>query len=93
MNKQAWLDVAELIDALRIVPRALLASYCLWVWHVTSQILDWYQHLPASERSLETAGLTGAVITAVTGLATWVFKIYSDGGRDWSAPTTGAPPP
>jgi len=84
MNKQAWLDAAEIVDAWRVVPRALLFAYCIWVWNVVGDTLNWYQHLPAAERTLEASGLAGAVITAVLGLATWVFKIYSDGGRDWT---------
>ena len=83
-DKQIWLDIAETIDAWRLVPRTLLFSYCIWVSNIVAQVLTWYQHLPGTERSLEASGMAAAVITAVTGLATWVFKIYSDGGRDWT---------
>ena len=83
--KQRCLDAAEVFDSWRIVPRILLFGYCWWVAHVTDQSLSWYQHIPASERGIESAGLVGAIITAVTGMAVWVFKIYTDGGRDWDA--------
>lgn len=85
MTKQLWLDIAEIIDAWRVVPRVLLFAYCTWVWHVVAEILAWYQALPAVERSMEASGMAAAVITAVTGLSAWVFKVYSAGGRDWQA--------
>jgi hypothetical protein len=84
MNKQEWLNAAEIFDAWRVVPRTVLFMYATWLAHVTNNILLWYQHLPAAERTVETAGLTGAIITAITGLATWIYKIYSENGRDWS---------
>jgi hypothetical protein len=85
-SKQYWLDLAEVFDAWRFFPRALLAAYWTWVIQVTSSLLFWYQALPASERSLESSGLAAAVITAVTGLASWASKIYMQSGRRW-APT------
>lgn len=85
MNKQVWLDAAEVFDSWRVAPRAILFGYCFWVSHVTDSALTWYQHIPAAERGLESAGLVGAIITAVTGMAVWVFKIYTSGGRDWDA--------
>jgi hypothetical protein len=83
--KQQFLDAAEIFDSWRVVPRIVLFGYCWWVSHVTDQALSWYQHIPASERGVESAGLVGAIITAVTGLAVWVFRIYTDGGRDWDS--------
>ena len=83
-RKQLWLDAAEVFDSWRVVPRLVLFGYCWWVAHVTDQSLSWYQHIPAGERGIESAGLVGAIITAVTGMAVWVFKIYTDGGRDWT---------
>lgn len=84
MNKKTWLDAAEVFDSWRVVPRALLFGYCIWVAHVTNNILLWYQALPGPERSIEASGFAGVVITAVTGLATWIFKIYTEHGRDWN---------
>ncbi len=85
MNVRNWLQAAEVFDSWRVVPRVVLFSYCGWVAHVTDAILLWYQHIPAAERSTESAAFCGAVITAVTGLAVWVYKIYSENGRDWAA--------
>lgn len=84
MNKKWWLDAAEVFDSWRVVPRLIVFGYCIWLPHITNQVLIWYQSLPASERTMEASGLAGAIITAVTGIAAWVFKIYSAAGRAWS---------
>lgn len=85
MNKRLWLDAAELFDYWRIVPRLILFGYAWWMAFTVDRILNWYMLLPAKDRSVEAAGLAGAVITAVTGLGTLVYKIYSDNGRDLNA--------
>jgi hypothetical protein len=84
LNKERWLDFAQMFDTWRVVPRLVLFGYMWWVAHVTDGTLTWYQHLPSAERTLEASGLAGAIITAVTGLAVWVYKIYSDNSNDWS---------
>jgi len=84
VNKQRWLDAAEIFDNWRVVPRLILFMYCWWLAHVVGEILHWYFALPATARGLEASGMTSVVITAVTGLGTWVYKIYSDAGRDWT---------
>lgn len=83
-TKQWMLDAAEVFDAWRVFPRVLVGGYWLWVALVVHDILQWYKLLPSPERTLEASGLAGAVITAVTGMATWVSKIYMDGGRSWA---------
>lgn len=85
MNKTPWLDAAHVFDAWRVVPRIVLFSYGAWVAHVTDKTLEWYYHLPGAERTLEASGLAAAIITAITGLFPWVYKIYSDNGVDWFA--------
>ncbi len=84
MRKEVWLDAAQVFDTWRVVPRGVLLGYCYWVEHITNRILTWYEHLPGAERTLEASGLAGAIITAVTGLAVWVFKVYSENGNDWT---------
>jgi hypothetical protein len=88
MNKSRILDWAQIFDTWRVVPRTVLFGYAWWVTHITDNTLTWYQHLPAAERTLEASGLAGAIITAVTGLAVWVYKIYSDAATDWSTMPT-----
>lgn len=91
MNKRVWLDAAEIVDSLRVVPRIVLFGYCYWLGDLVNNIITWYQMLPAPERTLEASGLAGTIITAVTGIAAWVFKIYTAGGRDWSTETEPQP--
>ena len=88
MNKQKWLDWAEITDAWRIVPRIVLFGYCIWTTKVVWTVLDWYMALPPAERSLEASGLAGATITAVTGLMTLAVNFYLKTGRSW----TNGPP-
>lgn len=88
MDKQRYVDFAQVFDQLRVVPRLVLFGYGLWVAHVTDSTLTWYMQLPSAERTLEASGLAGAIITAVTGLFPWIYKIYANTGNDWTAPTT-----
>ena len=88
MNKAPWIDAAHVFDTWRVVPRMVLFLYGGWVATVTDRTLSWYMHLPSSERTLETSGLAGAIITAVTGLFPWIYKIYSDAATDWSGTAT-----
>ena len=83
MNKQQWLDLAESIDALRLIPRLLLVSYCGFVFWLTDRVLTWYFALPASERGVEAAGLAAGIFTAATGLATIFLNAYLKSGRSW----------
>lgn len=88
MDKQRYVDFAQVFDQLRVVPRLVLFGYGWWVAHVTDSTLTWYMQLPSAERTLEASGLAGAIITAVTGLFPWIYKIYANTGNDWTAPTT-----
>jgi hypothetical protein len=87
MSKQWFLNAAEVFDAWRIVPRALLVFYWGWVVWIVQDVLTWYQALPSAERTLEASGLAGGVITAVTSLVSWVSKIYMESGRQWTGTT------
>ena len=84
MDKQQWLDWAEITDAWRVVPRIILFGYCWWTVKIVWYVLHWYTALPTEGRSLEASGLAAGVITAVTGLTTWAIKFYVASGRKWS---------
>jgi hypothetical protein len=83
--KQKWLHVAETIDSLRVFPRLVLAGYFLFVYHVTNYLMVWYTHEPPGARGVEESGTVAAIFATVTGLLPWVYRIYSDGARDWNA--------
>lgn len=84
MNKLRWFDVAQVFDTWRVVPRVVLFGYATWVIRIIDQTLAWYEHLPAVERTLEASGMATAIISVITGLFPWVYKIYSDNANDWS---------
>jgi hypothetical protein len=83
-NKIDYLDAAHVFDTWRVVPRFVLFGYGGWVAHTIDRVLTWYMHLPAAERTLEASGMATAVISVVTGLLPWVYRIYSDTATDWS---------
>jgi hypothetical protein len=82
-SKQAWLSVAEVIDALRIFPRIMVAGVYYWIAWFAGWFTHWYEKLPGAERTAEVTAVFGIVIPAVFGLAVWVTKMYLDGGREW----------
>jgi hypothetical protein len=84
MNKTLYLDAAQLFDTWRVVPRVTLFGYAAWVMHVIDKTLSWYMHLPANERTIEASGLTTAIISVITGLFPWVYRIYADTATDWT---------
>jgi hypothetical protein len=84
LNKTAILDAAQIFDTWRVVPRCVLFVYGGWVAHITDRTLGWYMHLPSAERTLEASGLAAGIITAVTGLFPWIYRIYADTATDWS---------
>lgn len=85
-HKLHLLDLAEVFDSWRVVPRLLLGCYCLFIYRVTFYVLDWYTHQPAVARGPEESALVGVIMTALTGFSPWVFKIYVDSGRAWGSP-------
>jgi hypothetical protein len=83
VNRQTWLHWAETIDRLRVFPRLVLIGYAWYVWSVTFFILNWYAHQPAGARGFEESGVVGVVITAVTGFAPMIYKIYAQSSQPW----------
>lgn len=81
--KRFWLDVAEVIDALRIFPRLVLVAFGGLLGYTIVDVLHWYMRAPSNERTAQVTAVIGIIIPALTGLATWVFKIYTAGGRSW----------
>lgn len=73
--KEKWLDVAEVIDSLRIYPRIIVSAYGWLVGYVTV----WYMRAPLVDHTVHDV----AMITGVYGMAAYVIKVYLDGGRNW----------
>jgi hypothetical protein len=83
VNKQKWLDMAEVIDAWRVVPRGLVITFVAFTVCVVTSLLSWYMDLPSQERVLEASGFAFGVIGSVTGLLTLTIKTYQSTGRKW----------
>jgi len=84
MDKIKWLALAEVIDGLRIIPRAILFSVLGFAsWYIYALTI-WYMALPAVERTIEVSGLAGITIPAVFGLAGKVTDWYLKTGRNWT---------
>jgi hypothetical protein len=85
MDKESWLHAAEAFDSWRVVPRIVLFLYCWLVGWSCWFVLTTYFSLPAIERTGQVTALVTIVIPGILGLAVWVFKIYTENGRDWNA--------
>lgn len=73
MDKQKWLNWAEVLDSYRIVPRLLLCGYAYLVY----KVVLWYMGVPVP--SVEHA----ALVTAVVGIIAPVAGMYFNSGRKW----------
>ena len=73
----AWkirlLDLAEIADAWRVVPRAVLTFYGGLCWHLST----WYMALkdPSAQQM--------AFVTVIVGLAVPLTNFYMQTGRRW----------
>lgn len=74
MTKQKWLDVAEVLDALRVVPRIMLAIYTVLLLHVTL----WFMGLP------DPSAPQSAFADFVWGAAAVFTGWYASTGRKWT---------
>jgi hypothetical protein len=84
INKAQILDYAETFDAWRIVPRVVLFAYGGWLAYVVDRLLNWYMDLPIIGQTAQASGFCFGAITAVTSIGGYVYRIYSNSGRDWS---------
>jgi len=73
MNKQYWIDLAEIIDAWRVFPRIFFGAYI--ILFIISAL--WIMALPVV--SVEQAGFAAAIVTAG---AAW-FNMYVKSGRTY----------
>lgn len=97
MNIDSWRKVhmgfAELVDAWRLVPRAIVLAYAIMMW----KVVEWYMNLQPkmiegcdvkllAEACLSQAPSTqhAALVTAVVGVAAAVFGLYSSSGKQWN---------
>jgi hypothetical protein len=82
------MDFAEVFDTLRVIPRLVLFLYGFWMVRITDWLVRWYEKLPAAERTTQVTAFVTVVLPGVFGIAAYVYKIYSDGGRAWDGTAT-----
>lgn len=75
---------AECFDAWRIVPRIVLFSYAMWLAYVTDRLLNWYMGLPVASQTAQASAFCFGAMTIITGVAGFVFKVYSESSRNWA---------
>ena len=83
-KKKSWLNVAEVFDAWRIIPRAVLVSVLAFAGFYIYDISMWYMGLPAIERTAGVSGFAGVTIPALFGLAGKMIDWYLKTGRSWT---------
>lgn len=73
MNKQKWLDIAEVLDAHRIFPKLSMS----FAWTCAAYVGYWYMTLPdpTSEQSAFAVVVAGALAKSQ--------DYYFQGGRKW----------
>jgi len=81
--RDKWLDIAEVVDALRIFPRLLVGVYFATAVWVVTYLTTWYCHVAPAERTVEVTAFFAMLTGGLFGLSTYLFKLYADGGRDW----------
>lgn len=78
-----YLEMAEVFDSWRIVPRIIIFVFlAVFVWAVVF-VLWTYFHLPPVERTALVTAFVSVVLTALTTALPFIVKIYTDNGRDW----------
>lgn len=90
MTKETWLSVAEVVDALRVIPRLMLMLYGgFYLWYII-HTTHWYFSFLNSCDSTEVGAVAAATafvtstITALGGMFTWFAgSVYMKTGRVW----------
>lgn len=80
-NKQAWLDVAEVIDAYRVIPRVLLFAWMVFYMSYTWDLTDIFFSL--SDPNNGQAAFVTTVISALGTMSVWLGNIYVNSRRSW----------
>ena len=84
VKKTASLDLAELFDGWRVIPRVFLLSCFIWTVYLTDWLISWYTNLPQPERGIEATGFASVVQVGVLGFLKLVYSDYAKSGRDWN---------
>lgn len=73
MNKSKWLDIAEVLDAHRVIPKLFMFAYGYLLYDTTM----WYRGIPDPTNAQSLA------LSAVWGAAAIITAWYLNTGRKW----------
>jgi len=77
MTKAQWLDIAEVLNALRIIPRLILAASGLLTALVSYEMIQWYMALPVIERTPEASTAVVLTIGAISKFSLDYAGVYT----------------
>ena len=77
MTKAKWLDIAEVLNAFRIIPRLILTAFALLTAVVSYELIQWFTSLPTEERTLEASGFVTLTIAAVSKFSLDYAGVYT----------------
>lgn len=74
LKKKTFLNLAEILDAYRVVPRGIVIAYSYMLWNITS----WFMALedPTNPQSM--------FVSVVYGASAGMFAFYANSGRKWN---------
>ena len=87
MNKEKWLDIAEVIDALRVIPRALLAAGWILAFTYVYFVTGWYIGLE-NPTSWDMGFISSTISSLFLAVQALTGK-YFDSGGSWKDRRSG----
>lgn len=81
--KGFWLDLAEIVDSLRIFPRLYLSVVTWWYIRLLDWLVSWYERIPSTERTAIVNTFALGALGSASALLGYSFKVYMAGGRKW----------
>lgn len=85
MDKQEWLDIAEVIDAYRVVPKLILVLlFSGYVWFAVDTY-EWIRSIYETKGTIPgtVTAYAAGTLSALGGVLGLVIGKYFDGGRKW----------
>lgn len=87
MTREKWLHIAEILDALRIMPRIMIILFIVLYVFLAINAWEWFLLIDPTAYSDISFGLMIAfpttILTAIGGMMTKIFLEYMKSGRDW----------
>jgi len=86
MSRQAWLTVAEVVDAHRIFPKLILALAFAGYGMLTLDTYLWVKGIYAETQNVPVTivAFAGGVVSSLGGVLTLLVNKYFEGGRKWT---------